>query len=258
MKIRNNILVAVVGIFVGSASSAQEQRGLKVKISPLKSSYTQGEVVTLDVEVANNHSSDIFVKGADAESGYLKILIASADQKFKQYSHSGWIQGHKGKAMKPGETVKSQATLLWNFSPVHRFVNTARFQEDYIMTDLAFPESGVYFIKAVLIVPGESQTRIESSPVQIVINPPLGEDLTVWNKVKDNAELAYFIQEGEIRSPKSEEQEKFIKEVEQITVNNPNSFLANQIRNSLVKFRESEAKRKEFMENLKQRQKPSN
>lgn len=258
------LVLAFCGLLVlGLSNKAKpaDQPKMTLNISPLKTSYVLGEVVSLDIKVTNIGDSDVFLRGWTAQSGLIKFLVSREDQEFKQYDHSAWIRDHKSKAIKPGETRESKATLLWNFSPARRFVNPAAF-DYYIMSDLAFPEPGVYFIKAVLVisasVPGQNRAEVESTPVQIVINEPVGEDKKVWNQIKENTELAYFIQQGEPRSPKPEEQEKLVKEVEQIIADNPNSNLANQMREGLEKHRENEAKIKEFMENLKRRQKPSN
>ena len=267
MKRRKTVLVltAVIGLcslvlLLGISgaktfgSANLDEQNLGVRISPLKNSYVQGEVVALDVEISNNGQSDVFLKGSNVESGFVKIFIAGEDQKFKQYSHSAWIRDRRGDFIKPGQTIKSQATLLWNFKPQVSHLNedaARNASEGLILTDYAFNKPGTYVVKAVLIIPGETQIRIESEPVQIVIEAPTGEDLKVWNLIKDNGEIAYFIQEGAVRSPKPEEQEKVQKEIEQLTSSYPNGLLASQIRQSLDKFRVSDAKRKEFMEKRK-------
>ncbi len=102
-------------------------------------------------------------------------------------------------------------------------------------------------------------TKIESPPVQIVISEPIGDDLKVWNKITDNGEIAYFIQYNEFRGKiKPDEREKLLNEVEQLVSNNPNSFLAIQIEESLAKYDVNDEKRKEFMDKLKKQQKPAN
>jgi hypothetical protein len=99
-------------------------------------------------------------------------------------------------------------------------------------------------------------TKVESEPIKIVINEPVGEDLEVWNKIKDNGNFAYFIQEDEIRIPsfKPDEREKFSKEFEQIINQYPNSLYTQSFRLSLDRFQAAEAKRQESMQKLKQKQ----
>lgn len=238
-----------------AASGDLGQTNITVRIGSSKPSYIQGEVVALDVVVTNDGQSDVILRGADVESGFLKVFVSGEDQKFKQYSHSAWVHGRReGIFIKSGQSIKSQANLLWSFSPRGRVADLSRVKDSLIITDLAFPEAGVYFLKAELIIPGELQTRIESNPVQIVISAPVGDDLRVWNELKKNPEIAYFLQEGQVRAAKVEEREKQLNEVERIVRENPNSSLTQQLEGSLQKFRESEAKRKQFLEKLKKQQ----
>lgn len=240
-----------------ASHSAHQIDQLQVKLKTSKEAYVQGEIVPLSIEVANTSSSDVFLKGADAESGYVKIYVADNNSKFSQYRHSDWGRGKtKGLTIKAGQTIDSHATLLWNFKPKvsHLNENAARIaSEGLILTDYAFDKPGTYFIKAVLIIPGETQTRVESQPIQIVIEAPTGEDLKVWDRIKDNGEIAYFIQEGAARSAKPEEKEPIVKQVEQLVADHPNSFLTSQIKQSLDKFRASEARRKEWLEKRNQK-----
>lgn len=256
------VLALSILLVLGLSNKAKlaDQPKLTLKISPLKQSYVLGEVVSFDVKVTNIGDTDVVLRGWTAETGYIKFLISGGNQKFKEYAHSDWRHGHKPKAIKAGETKESVTDLLWNFSPVGRVADLRGVYENHIMTELAFPEPSVYFIKAVLIIPtvGDGRAEFESEPVQIVVNEPVGEDINVWNRIRKNPDLAYFMQQGEVRSAKQEEREKLVKEVEQILADNPNSFLAGEMSKSLEKHRASEAKRKEFLENLKRRQQPSN
>ncbi len=263
----NSKTVVVLALFLCSPlifgfdnnTKLADQPKISLEINSSKSDYELGEVVSLDVEITNNGDLDAILNGGNAKCGDVKFVVSGKDRVFKRYTRPGPVFGCKPKAIRPGEIRQSKATLLWNFSRVGEVADLSRIKDD-ILSDLAFPESGVYFIKAVLIIPaiGQARAEVESAPVRIIINKPAGEDKRVWKQIKENPELAHFIQQSEPRSPKQEEREKLVKEVEQIVASNPNSFLANQMRESLGKYRESEAKRKEFMENLKRRQKPAN
>lgn len=237
-----------------------DQPKITLMINSSKSNYALGEVVSLDVEITNSGDVDVILNGGNVMCGDVTFLVSGKDRVFKRYTRPGPVSHCKPNAIKPGGIGESKATLLWNLSPVGRATDLRGVWENYMMSYLAFPESGVYFIKAVLIIPaiGQERAEVESAPIRIVMNKPTAEDKRVWNQIKENPELAHFIQQNEPRSPKQEEQEKLVKEVEQIVASNPNSFLAGKMRESLEKYRESEAKSKEFMENLKRRQKPSN
>ena len=232
--------------------------GLNVMVTSSKEAYILGELINLNLDIVNNSSSDIRLKGTDVNSGYLKIFIASSDQKFKGYSNSTWgLENNKEMVIKAGESIKSQVKILWNFSPVNRFSNLEGFEKSHIMTDYAFPKAGAYFIRATLFIPGEKTIKIESAPIQILVREPAGEDLVVWNKVKGNGDFAYFIQQDDIRIPfyKTDERAKFQADIEQILNDHPNSFYAVPLRQSLDKYHASEAKRQEFLQKM-QKQKP--
>ena len=118
----------------------------------------------------------------------------------------------------------------------------------------------MYYLKVwASIIKNEESTTIESEPIKITIEEPADEDLEVWNKIKNNGDFAYFIQEGDIRIPvyKMEERAKFQQEVEQILIDYPNSFYATSLRQSLDKFKANEAKRQELLQKIqKEKEKP--
>lgn len=244
-----SFLLFVLGINKAqiSVSSEIEQPELNVKVSPSKQGYVQGEVVVLDIEVTNSGSSDVYFRGAHT----IQVFIASGDQKFKEYTPGGVSLKTKGFYIKPGQTIKSQATLLWNRKPRPQELGAA-YAEDLIKTDYAFPEPGVYFIKAGLIISFEPKIRTESKPIQIVINEPIGNDLEVWKLIKNNPEIGYFLQYSEFKVRKDDEKEKLLEEIKQIAQNYPSSALTDQVEQSLERFRETEKKRKEFLQKLKQ------
>lgn len=115
----------------------------------------------------------------------------------------------------------------------------------------AFTEPGVYRIKARFnpIIKGEKNSGfIYSDPIQITLEKPVGEDLIVWDKIKENGDIAYFIQEGYPRIPeyKAEDRAAFLKMVEQIVIDHPNSFYAESLRRSLGKFESDTARLKKL------------
>ena len=191
------------------------------------------------------------MRGANVESGYVKIFVSPVNQVFRQYINGGVRTKTAGFVIRGGETVESQATILWNSKPDIKNLSDSAvkiYDDNQLMTNYAFPNTGIYFIKAVLIIPGEPQTKIESELVKIVINEPVGDDLKVWNQIKDNGDIAYFIQQGETPTYQDEKAKKLLKEIEQITGKYPNSDLAGQMKQKLEKFRTGEEKSKEMLE----------
>ena len=236
----------------------KENKKLKITVSSEKDSFLLGETVFLNFEVKNESSKDIRVKGLDLDSRYIGVFISADNKTFKQYKNSR-VKDTMGGFLKAGDTFRSRSGILWNFDQTKISAPSTwdDLRKTYIVTDYAFPTAGEYFIKAVLTVPRiENSLKIESETIQIKIEEPTGENLEVWNKIKDNGDFAYFIQECEPRLPeyRSEERAKFLKDVEQVLIDYPNSFYAESLRESLAEsnaaeFRSQEIKRKKQRRN---------
>jgi len=125
--------------------------------------------------------------------------------------------------------------MLWNAKP-----QILRRDEGLILTDYAFPKSGIYLIKASLMIPPGahdvdlSPKIIESAAVQIVVEEPVGDDLKVWNKVKDRREVAYFMQSGRINAHEATERERLANEIGRIVGDHPTGVLSEQLRSGVL------------------------
>lgn len=250
-------LIAVWGKGVNAVKQSENDSALTLKVSSEKQTYILGEVIRLDFELINVGDKPIRLPySPDVSTGYLKIWIAFNGQEFNLYNNTSWgLEEKRGSTLQPGQSFKSQATVLWNSKP-----QIPRAGEGKILTDYAFPEAGVYLVKAVASIPNEtasdSLTKIESEPIQIVINNPVGDELKVWNQIKSKGEIAYFMQQGETPTYQDEKAEKLLKEVEQLSQKFPNSFLANKMKLTLEKFRVDEERRREWLEKAKQPKRP--
>ena len=256
------VLLQIVGS--GEASNSTK---LELELVPSNSSFKVGEVVYFDVKLTNNGNQDVsFLNAVSEKAGYLHILVSRNGNNFQEYRGAGWgfddtYYGNFN--LKPMESIEHSLSVLGNQKPNSPNSITAdvikRASEGKILTDYAFPEAGIYYVKATYSVRTTIQAKsilIESEPIQITITEPIGEDLEVWNKIKDDGNFAYFIQEGDIHIPsyKTDEREKFLDKVEQIINQYPNSFYAESLRQSLTKFRADEAERQEFLQKLKPKQ----
>ena len=232
---------------------------LSVEVTAPKQTYILGEKIELDFKVENQGREITGSQKPDAKCGYLRIQIANESKIYKDYFGSKW-QTEDCEVVLPlkeNEIFKSKETILWNVKPEVSHLNTDaanRMSKDRILTDYVFPKAGDYFIRTVLSFPNNIQPKITSEPMQITIEDPTGAELDVWNKIKDNGEIAYFIQEGKFITFNAKEVERLKQEVEEIAVKYPNSLLANQVEQSLDKFQANEAKRQESMQKLKVKQ----
>lgn len=255
-----SVLIFTAGaIYVYTARSqaqvSQSGQIVNLKAQPSKASFILGELVPMEISLRNEGTTDVMLRGFDIKSGYLRVWIADSAGNYAEYTNASWGNAKTPPVtLKAGREVVSQATILANSIPEIGHLSSAaanRASEGKILTKYAFPKAGTYYIKAVLLIPGAEPTKVESAPIQITITDPIGEDLEVWDKMKDRTELAYFIQEGQVITTIEREKTKFLSEVDHLVANYPNSLLVNQIGFARDRFRANEAKRKEMSEKVK-------
>lgn len=250
------ILISFWNINTGAVTNLKNNSDLTLEVNSKEQNYTLGEIVELKFTLKNEgEKPEAFVTRPDVWTGFLQVWISSDGKDYKIYKNSSWgLKETGGLILQPGKSFESQAVLLWNEKPDTININPSAYK-DKITTDYAFPKAGTYFIKAVLSFSDTDKPKLKSEPVQIVFKEPVGEDLEVWNKIKDSGNFALFIQEGHPFIPiyKTEECAKFIEEVEQILTQYPNSFYAESLRQSLDKFKAFEAKRQEFLQKIQRK-----
>lgn len=256
------LLFHVSWTMVGFMQIKTESANLSFKGKINKETFTLGEPISVEFEISNEGETSIGVHTGGVETGFLKVFIASQDGEYKEYFGYGWgLKMGRISNLDSKESRKYKvATILWQGKPDISGLNEQAAKEKLkgkIITEYALPEPGVYFIKGISYV-GENATPIETQPIQIVINEPVGDDLKVWNQIKSNREIALLMQTGEFDTGKDGEKAKLVKEVEQILEKYPNSTYSSYLNSNLEKFKTKEARRNEFHKNVKQRQKPEN
>lgn len=237
---------------VKTGSIETEIRELSFSTKMDKNAFVLGEPVEVEFILFNNDTEPVFVPFAGVEVGSLKVFIAENDGEFKEYFGLDWGV-HRGSRviLQPNETREYTATLLWNGTPNVSHLSQATAKQvlkGKITTEYALPEPGVYRIKGLSYV-GENATPIESEEAKVVVTAPEGDDLTVWNQIKGNREIAILMQTGEFYSSKDEE--KNVSEVEQIILQYPNSVYSKYLKPNLDKFKENREKRREFLRKTK-------
>lgn len=250
------------GVFlsaIGLTINNEKIQGLSFKAKANKEVYVLGEPIKVDFEFINQSDNSMIIPSRGVEVGSLKVFIADQGGEYKEYFASGWgrLRGAR-KTLEPKQSHKYEATILWNGVPRVSHLNESaakRVLEGKITTEYALPEPGAYFIKGVSTF-GENMTKIESEPVQVVINEPVGDDLKVWNRIKGNREIAYLLQKDSFDTDKDEEKTKLIREVEQIVQTYPNSVYSDYLKPKLEKFKANEERRSGFYKNMKTQQKP--
>jgi len=251
------IICLLITVFVSAQQSAIPQNDfsrLTFRVNTEKPAYILGEAVNLQIEVVNETSETInFPQCAlRPEFGSMKILIAQENGSFKEYRGPGW--GVKDKwcgdsPIAPGQSLRNQVTVLWNPKIPTSHLNeeaAKRATEGKITTDYAIPKAGAYLVKAVFGYLGNNRPKLESAPTQIAVNEPMGEDFEVWNKIKNNGELAYFLQQGTFLTSKDEERKSLLTTLEEIAQKFPNSLHGKRVQQKLVEYRQKEAELQEL------------
>lgn len=221
---------------------------LKLVVSSSKTTYLLGEVVPFSIELTNGSGGEVIIENTvDPVYGSLKFYVSNESKSINyEYMNPKWgiREVNSFVEMKENEKITNSKNVLSKLKS-----NT---EVEYF-----FQKAGVYNLRVSYQIRYARETKpvlIESNPIQITIEEPVGEDLEVWNKIKDNGDIAYFLQEGEFNIPsyKMKEREKLRQEVEQLLIAHPNSFYAKPFKQSLEKFQVIEEKRKAYLEKIKQ------
>ena len=252
MKYRKLFLIAFGAVcFFGTASfvylQTSSKSNLKLIVSFPKEIYKLGEPINPTFELRNEGGEPIVLWDKfGVETGFLRVLSIKDGKKIVGFGNSRWgvLDSLNKTFIQPNETKTATAGILWH--------NGSKGEPEFSLT-----EAGDYYFKikysAFLKEGGQHPTELESEQVKITVEEPQGEDLEVWNKIKDDGDFAYFIQEGEILIPdyKPKERAEFELKVENIINQYPNSFYVQSLNQSLEKFKTNDTKRRAFEENIK-------
>lgn len=246
-------LLSISWTIVALTQTTTLTNDLSLKGKTNKENFILGEPVTVEFEFINEGDDSVKVAGSGVESGGLKIFIAQGqDREYKEYFIGDWGRKHgQYISLEPKQLHRFKgATILWNGKPNVSHLNetaAARVLKGKITTEYAFPEPGVYFIKGLSYF-GENATPIESEPIKVVIEEPVGDDLDVWNQIKGNKEIAYLMQHSAFDTGKEAKKEQLNNQVEQIFVQYPNSIYSSYLKSNLEKYKARQKVLKESLE----------
>jgi hypothetical protein len=265
------LLGSVFWTAVGYMQINSGETDLSLKGYTNKEAFILGEPVAVRFEFSNNGNTPLAVHQLGVENGILKIFVAREGNEFKRYWGYGWGQKMgRMRSLAPGESHSyKEAKILYQGKISTDGLSKKAIQEKLdgnVTTEYAFPEPGVYFIKAVSSyadkIPSfgkDSAVKIksiESEPIKVVIKEPAGEDLEIWNQIKGNGEIALLMQDNVFNTSKPMEKEALTDKVEQIIERHPNSIYSGYFRLNLEKFKAVEAKRNELFKYSRNGQQP--
>ena len=250
-------LISLISWTFASKNKGNEQQdfqNLSIKVKPNKDTFVPGELIELEIEISNKGNTPVKILQGSVDNGFLKVLVSTSEE-YKEYFGPGWGRGDLGThiTLQPNESYKENGSILFSCATDFSHLNedeAKRMSKGKILTNYVFTEPGTYLIKAASYV-DRDQTKIESDPVQIVVNEPLGDDLKIWKKIKDDCDFGYLIQQGDFSDSKRNKKEELVKKVEDLLSKHPNGILADKLKQNLEKFKLAEVKRKEFSEKIK-------
>ncbi len=239
-------LLTLLGMFWFDFASASSEVEIRVSVS--RKEFQLGEIVPVDIAVKNVGRSNMQVSGP-----CIKVATKTSSV-YSSYLPPRTLFMLDGidipLILSPGEQKTTQQSVLWNDKPQVSHLNedAARSEkENKILSDYAFPKSGDYLIRGctALLINGKWKV-VDSEPIEITVNDPEGEDLEVWNMLKRNGNIAYFMQVGDVPRKiqyNSEERESLLREIDRLVADHPQSAYSVVLRQRLKTFRTFQQKR---------------
>jgi hypothetical protein len=220
-------------------------KSITLDVRPDRASYVLGELVTLEIVARNRSARPIAIPGLEVWDGRVGVMIASGDGPFREYRGPGWglhdVAAGEPITLRARQSVKGEATVLYNHGTESRHLNreaSATITTRYMEEGYAFAVPGTYRIKAVLYAQGFDDV-VESEPAQILVEQPAAADLEVWNVLRTNGHLGYFIQAGSPRARSTPEtRQRLVDTLERLATDYPDSRHADRVRERLTTYRD--------------------
>ena len=251
------ILIILVTVSSFAQSQGQSRSPVEIRISTINSEYFLGQPVEL---------GRIDVKMGGAPVGFigddLRFFIARNGDEFKRYTFAAWGLPENFIWLGPYKVGRS---IFLNKKPVIDHLSEyarGEAEDGMILTDYAFPEPGEYRIKATLVFtakPGTDrfpdQETIDSNEVSITVKELEGDNLRVWEIMKADPRIGFFMVEGEAPYEVPSVREIVLAKVDRIVSEYPNSFLARLLRVKAQEHRRRERIRQEAEQERLKREK---
>lgn len=260
MKYLKSTVFSVVILFVtfsslprSSGQSNGSEASAELRISTTKSEYMLGEPVRLERTLVKigDYTRLRFPPGDDF-AGLLRVFIAREGGEFLEYRFGAWDLSNRESSDGPG-TSKTFKTIFLNKKPVtwHLSDYGRRIAEKGMMlTDYAFPAPGEYRIKAIR---GYSVRRgtdryatsatARSNEISIRVKEPEGDDLNVWEIMKSDPDIGYFMMVGDAPDRVPSIESTVLTEVNRIVSEYPDSYLAGLLKVKLQDHRVRQERR---------------
>jgi hypothetical protein len=217
-------LLTLVTVCAAAALAQSTAAQLRLSLVSPKRQYVLGEPVKLQVTLVNTSAAPLELLGLLAPRfGSLILGISDDNKTFKSYSGPGWGVADtyaKPTQLQAGQQIGQEFTVLWNHP-----IPGAR---DYLAGDFAFPEAITYWLRVQL----SDQVPVgPSNIVQISVGNPTGDDAAIWETMKADPKIAYYMQ-----TPRTDIEPSYKSQLEALRNKYPNSSYAPYLREALEKL----------------------
>lgn len=242
----------IIWFLIFAQAASAKPKFVSLKVSSERNTYALGDIVKIKTSIRNN-TSKVMMFGSDVKNGSA-VQIAFGDEKnYKPYYGANrrfMLDGlNIDFIIQPRSTLREDKDLFWR-QPSNVFNLGPTPGEPYlygrVANNLAFPWAGKYFVRLISHVEIDGVSAdFESTPIEITVTEPGGEDVAVWEQIRANSDIAYFIQYSEpaSRSYDRLEREYLEQRIQKLIAENPIGIYVDQLQRSLHKFRLAEAER---------------
>ncbi len=186
---------------VGAAAALAQGRAqgftsLSLFAEPEKDALTPGQPVTIKVRLTNLTDSVITARrDLDPAYGAMQVYVSRNGGEFKRYLGPGWgtkdPPAGSSEPIAPGDSVTREITLL--------FHNAVRGRDDLLESSLPLDEVGSYVIRVELYDEAFGRRIVAPAFGVQAWFPQEEAGQAIWEALKDDAKLAYFMQTGDAR-----------------------------------------------------------
>lgn len=242
---RRASMLAVLSLLVfvpAARAQSGSADGVVVDVRADRQAYQLGDAVSLAVRVTNGSPRSIPIPAAlDVWVGNVEVFIAAGDGPFVRYTGPGWglrdeLRGGT-RTLARGKSWTTEAAILYNHGVKTDHLSAAarrEVQERLLDSGFAFQAAGVYRLK--VQVHGFADV-LESEAVAIAVTEPTGGDRLVWNAMKSDADVAYFLHTGGPKGhPRAAKSQVLVATLQRLATVHPSSRYAAVIRQRLATF----------------------
>ncbi len=227
MRKLTHIMVFAISIALALVSQSQAQskpsttkntNAFELEVIPNKSSYALGEVVGIRFHLLNTLQDKISINAPNVLIGNLRLKVSDDGILFRDYVGPDWgmLDSFPRQIdLLRGQKLEHSTDILFNHTLPYAHLSSMyaeKVRRKRVDTDYVFARAGSYWLKASY---HSHDYEIESKPRLIQITEPKGLDAKVWNAIKNDRAMAYYLHTGDVMfHPNSEQAKNFKKRIE--------------------------------------------